>query len=69
VPKSVIKAKKDATPIKEEDIEDDTSAYDDDRRKTLKKVDETLFDRDEREDEQLQDDLKLIERESKISRS
>ena len=28
-----IKGKKDATPIKEEDIEDDTSAYDEDNRK------------------------------------
>ena len=28
-----------------------------------------LFDRDEREDDNIQDDLKIIERESKISRS
>ena len=70
---TIIKGKKDATPIKEEDIEDDTSAYDEDiKKKTLKRHEspaDQLFDRDEREDDALQDDLKIIERESKISRS
>lgn len=67
------KGKKDATPIKEEDIEDDTSAYDEDaRKKTLKKNDNSidqLFDRDDREDDELEKDLLKIERDSKISRS
>ena len=59
--------KKDTTPIKEEDFEDDISAYDEDqhkKRQSLKRNEspaDAQFERDERVDDELEDDLRNIE--------